>query len=108
MGPPLGEGVWEDPPESCPSEDIGGRGGDISTLGAWCGAVGGQGQTRPGAPSSPRALSSGPSLLLRAVCLCVRAGFPGIRSSAGCRHSSSPFYPWPTPDVRHPEITLFI
>ncbi|CAM9932301.1 unnamed protein product [Rangifer tarandus platyrhynchus] len=47
MGPPLGERVWEEPPERWPSEGIGGRGGDISTL--------------------------GPSRILRAECLCVKA-----------------------------------
>ena len=80
MGPPLGERVWEEPPERWPSEGIGGRGGDISTLGALCG-VGGGYRRGQGAPSSPRALSSGPSRILRAVCLCVRA-FPSLVSAA--------------------------
>lgn len=94
-----------------PPEDIGGRG---VTSALWVRVKGGGGggvwrvQTRPGAPSSPRALSSGPSQILRAVRLCVRAGCPGIRPSVGCLHSSSPFYPWPAPDARHPEITRFI
>lgn len=104
MGPPLGEGVWEDPPESCPSEDIGGRGGDISTLGAWCGAAGGRYRQGRGLPphlvpflqdllcsSELRAFVSGlvspASAPLQAVVIVAAPFIPGLPLTSGTQKS---------------------